>query len=476
MTARRVEYAAVAALAALAVALFFIAPTYPNYDSYYHLDWGRELLRGAKPTFEAYKAPTEHPLFLVLAGLLSLVGGDADRLLVLVAVVSQVLLVWAVYRLGETVFGRWPGAAAAVFTGSSFALLLYAARAYVDMPFLAVVLWAAALEARSPRRGAPVMALLMVAGLLRPEAWVLAGLYWLWCGPLSDRRSWRLELLALAAAAPVAWSLLDLWVTGDPLFSLHSTSDLADELHRNKGLRAVPGAFVTFLAGTVRAPVAALGAIGIWLALRGRPVVPRGPVVVPLTLFGAGAFTFLATSIAGLSTLPRYLTVPAVALALFAGYALLGFTQLPRGTALRRRWSRAAVGAAVLGAVFVALKAHSLTALTRELRFIRDTHDGLVAALHAPAVRHSLRCGALTFPTYRLVPDARWVLDAGRGRVGSRSAFRRRHGVAIFVLGRKALIRYGFAEGTSPTVNAPDPGYVRLTRRGLFAAYVACAG
>jgi hypothetical protein len=305
---------------------------------------------------------------------------------------------------------------------------------------------------------------------------VLAGLYWLWCGPLSDRRSWRLELLALAAAAPVAWSLLDLWVTGDPLFSLHSTSDLADELHRNKGLRAVPGAFVTFLAGTVRAPVAALGAIGIWLALRGRPVVPRGPVVVPLTLFGAGAFTFLATSIAGLSTLPRYLTVPAVALALFAGYALLGFTQLPRGTALRRRWSRAAVGAAVLGAVFVALKAHSLTALTRELRFIRDTHDGLVAALHAPAVRHSLRCGALTFPTYRLVPDARWVLDAGRGRVGSRSAFRRRHGVAIFVLGRKALIRYGFAEGTSPTVNAPDPGYVRLTRRGLFAAYVACAG
>jgi hypothetical protein len=51
---------------------------------------------------------------------------------------------------------------------------------------------------------------------------------------------------------------------------------------------------------------------------------------------------------------------------------------------------------------------------------------------------------------------------------------RRRHGVAIFVLGRKALTRYGFSEGTSPTVNAPDPGYVRLTRRGMFAAYVAC--
>jgi hypothetical protein len=280
--------------------------------------------------------------------------------------------------------------------------------------------------------------------------------------------------LALAAVAPVGWALMDLWVTGDPLFSLHSTSDLADELHRNKGLRAVPSAFVTFLAGTVRAPVAALGAIGIWLAVRGRPVVPRGPVVVPLALFGAGAFTFLATSVAGLSTLPRYLTVPAVALALFAGHALLGFTQLPPGSRLRRRWSQGAVGAAAVGVVFVALKAHSLGALTRELRFIRDTHDGLVSVLHAKPVRRSLRCGALTFPTYRLVPDARWVLDAGRSRVGSRSAVRRRHGVAIFVLGRKALTRYGFSEGTSPTVNAPDPGYVRLTRRGIFAAYVAC--
>ena len=86
--------------------------------------------------------------------------------------------------------------------GSSFAFLLYAARAYVDVPFLALVLWAAALEARAPRRGLPVMATLAVAGLLRPEAWVLAGAYWLWCG-------WRrLDLLALAAAAPLrgAWS------------------------------------------------------------------------------------------------------------------------------------------------------------------------------------------------------------------------------------------------------------------------------
>ena len=32
-----------------------------------------------------------------------------------------------------------------------------------------------------------------------------------------------------------------------------------------------------------------------------------------------------------------------------------------------------------------------------------------------------MRCGALTFPTYRLVPDARWMLDVPEGRVRSRA-------------------------------------------------------
>ena len=45
---------------------------------------------------------------------------------------------------------------------------------------------------------------------------------------------------------------------------------------------------------------------------------------VPLALFAAGVITFVGTGALGLSILPRYLTVPAVALCLFAGYALLG--------------------------------------------------------------------------------------------------------------------------------------------------------
>ena len=55
--------------------------------------------------------------------------------------------------------------------------------ANVDVPFLALVLAAATLEAARPRRGLPVLALLAVAGLLRPEAWLLWPPTSSGCGP-----------------------------------------------------------------------------------------------------------------------------------------------------------------------------------------------------------------------------------------------------------------------------------------------------
>src|SRR5688500_317466 len=40
---------------------FLVFPTYPNYDSYYSLLWGREVLDLRAPTFEGFRIPTEHP-------------------------------------------------------------------------------------------------------------------------------------------------------------------------------------------------------------------------------------------------------------------------------------------------------------------------------------------------------------------------------------------------------------------------------
>jgi 4-amino-4-deoxy-L-arabinose transferase-like glycosyltransferase len=487
MSARRTELVVVSALALVAVAFWALVPTYPNYDAYYHLVWGREIVDGHLPTFEAYQAPTQHPLYLVICAVLGLFGEHADRLLVLLTCLCHVAFTYAVYRLGTAMWDRKAGVMAALLAGSSFALLLYAARAYVDEPFLALVLWAAALEAersaartrvvfaptvgvdatrtagpgddsaaQADRGGRAVWILLILAGLLRPEAWVLGGGYWLWLSWRARRPLWA--AIALPLVAPLIWCAVDAIVTGDPLFSLHSTSDLADELNRTRSLSEVPGDFVSFLVDTARPPVALAALAGVAWAWHRREA---RAVHVALALFIAGTFTFFATSVAGLSVLPRYLTVPAVALCLPAGYLVTR--------------SRALLAVAVVaGLAFTVVRADAFDRLATELRFIRSTHDDLTTVLHTREVAQGRRCGAVTLPNYRLVPDTRWILDASQKQVGSRSAIDREYGVALLLVGEKLLRRYGFADGASPRTNAPPDGFLRGPIRGGFTAYLSC--
>src|SRR3954465_5120743 len=111
-------------------------------------------------------------------------------------------------------------------------------------------------------------------------------------------------------------------------------------------------------------------------------------MAVPLALAATGLLPCWGTGVAGLSILPRYLTVPAVALCVFAGYALLGFTTLPERN---RTWERLAIAAVVLGVAFVAIKAPILARLRDELTFVHTSHDDLVALLHTPAVQPGMR-------------------------------------------------------------------------------------
>jgi hypothetical protein len=470
-----VEPAAVA-LGVLAVVVLWLAvPTFPNYDAYYHLVWGRELLDGRAPSFEAYAAPTQHPLYIAVAAVVGLTGTGADRALVALTLLALVALTWATWRTGRALFGFWPGALAALFVGSSFAFLLYAVRAYVDVPFLALVLGAAAWELERGGRGRlGPMLLLVAAGLLRPEGWVLAGLYALWSLP---GRSWRRRaaFLALAATPPLLWAAVDLAVTGNPLHSLNATSELADELGRPRGLAEVPGSFVAFVTDVARPPVALAGVLGVALAAR---LLGWRRLVVPLALLVAGAVTFVGAGLAGLSILPRYLTVPVIALCLFAGYAVAGFTTLPEGHPWRTRWRNGAVGAVVVGAAFLVVQLPSFGRLGDELTFVQGIHRDLEALLAEPAVAQAAACGPLSFPNYRLVPDARWLRDAPAQEIVARSAFPRAErparGVAVFYVGEQPLDRYGFADGADRLANVPDAGFTPLARAGTLRAYVSC--
>ena len=118
----------------LAVVGFFTWVTYPNYDSYYALLWGDELLDGKLPSFEAYRAPTEHPLAVVFGAALSVLGQDADRVMVLFTLFSFVALVAGTYKLGRTAFTPFVGAIAAFLVLTRFDFPSLAVRALPRHP------------------------------------------------------------------------------------------------------------------------------------------------------------------------------------------------------------------------------------------------------------------------------------------------------------------------------------------------------
>ena len=84
------------------------------------------------------------------------------------------------YRLGRPRSRRSSGSIAAALLLTRFDFPFLAVRGYIDIPYMAMIVWAAALEAARPRRGTVrVRAARRCAGLLRPEAWMLAALYFL---------------------------------------------------------------------------------------------------------------------------------------------------------------------------------------------------------------------------------------------------------------------------------------------------------
>jgi hypothetical protein len=469
-----------AALSAGAVTGYFIYPTFPIYDSVYDLIWGRELLHGQALSFKAYRAPTEHPLAIVFGALLSLTGRHAERLMIAAAVASFLLLCWGLYRLSRIAFTPLVGALAVLLLVSRLNFDFLVARGYIDISYMAAIVWAAALEAERPRRGTPVFALLVVASLMRPEAWLLSGLYLLWCG---WHASWRRRLwfAALTAVGPVIWASVDAVVTGDPLFSLHSTSGLANELGRSEAVSQVPGSMVTALVRLDKLPILIGAVAGLALAIWLTPRRAR----MPLILLVAGLATFLGVGIAGLSVIDRYLLVPSVMLMVFAAVALGGWSMLTAGV-LRRAWIVAAAGLATFGVLYVG-GTLSISNAKTELGFRSDVHNALAVVLRNPNVRSALRCGPLSVPNHKLIPDARWILNRGPNGVIARSFARTRaaagdstlvrriqRGVALYPTGL-AVQRQALVDSTDdPLDQVPLPGFVRVDTTQYYGAYARC--
>lgn len=330
---------------------------------------------------------------------------------------------WAVYRLGALWFNRPTGAVAAVLLLTRVPILSYGVRAYVDVPYLLLVLGALIVETRRPRAGTPVLALLALAGLMRPEAWVFSGLYWLYLAlpgrvpaAWAARIGWppddgggqhagqaipagRLARLALLAlAAPLVWIGSDWLITGQPLWSLTNTRHTAQELGRETGIAKVPE-YIPRRIGEILGPAAlAGGAIGgilalLWLRRRALPGAIVGVVAV---------LVFAALSSVGLPINTRYAFLPATILCIFCAAALCGWTLLDRSDPRRRVWI--ALGALVLVALLALAPSqyrtdhHELRALARQ----QQIQDDLVALVDKGSI--GARCEPVGVPNHAPIP------------------------------------------------------------------------
>jgi len=427
------------------VVLLLLFPVgFPNYDTIYALVWGRELAHGMSPDVGSALPPTPHPLTELIGMVTTPLGDGAITVTMVIAYASLGLIGFFVYRLGAIWFDRWVGGVAAAIVLTRAPFLSNGLRAYIDLPYIALCLAALLVEAKRPRAGWPVLTLLALAGLLRPEAWLFAGVYWLWLTFELQRNdlsrvkrevsrpllsilgweiSWRDErpraelawLATLAVAGPVLWVLFDAITAGDPLYSWTGTKETVETLERQTG----PVDLILYgprrLGEVLQWPgmVGAVGGVVLGLAfLRRRSTL--GVAAAGLALL---AFAILACG--GLAILPRYTMLAAAVLAIFAALALLGWRLLERGDPWRRRWQLFAGLVALMFAVWLpnqwVLDSRVDTDLTNQARIEGDLSDLVDAGAFEPL------CGPIAVPNHRAVPRLAFGLDVRPTRIVSAS-------------------------------------------------------
>jgi hypothetical protein len=474
----RLTYA-LAALGALAVvAVFAVLQTYPNYDTYYTLLWGQELSGWRLPDYDVFRTPTPHPLSTAVAWAMAPFGTASDRILVLASLFGLLALYAVVFVFTERLLGRVVALLAVAVMLTRTDMQLLALRAMFDLPFYLLVFGAALLELRRPRCGWPVLLVLALAGLLRPEAWLLAGAYWVYLWPVTPRPAMVRHGL-LVAAAPLIWMAWDLIVTGEPLYSLTSTREVSGQFGRNRGLLEAITLIPQYSGGNDRIVTVGVGGMGLLLAV----FILRRRAALPLALGGLGVATFLIIAAAGLSVIPRYMTIPSLLLSLCVAVALGGWTLVQE-----RRARRVAIGVAVLSVLVVGWRAQyyvqDFTKLADQARFVEAQHTGLKRVLDAPrAVEALQRCTPITVPTHSAIPVIRYETGLPKEAIEASISQRRPPRAGVLLIGDTFNFEPSAARATNSNPsssarrrwsNKPLRGFERLGRSATWTVYARC--
>jgi hypothetical protein len=312
------------------------------------------------------------------------------------------MLAVGLFRLGQELFGVLAGVLAAAIILTRVPILSYGIRGYVDLPTAAFVVWAVVLEVRRPFRGAPVLILLGLAGLLRPEAWFYAAAYWLWLVTKAPDRSHIRQWTLLAVAAPAIWLLSDLVITGNPLHSLTGTHDLAAELNRRTGITQLPSVGPRRIGEILRLPELLAALVGLGFSLKWM----RDRARVPLVVLLLNGLAYTAFAIAHLPLLGRYLFVGACMLAVFAGAGAFGWLGLAPGHPGRRLWRPVGIAAIAAIAVFFPLQQVDRLNVMKDDIAARDRVQAeLKDLVQRPDVKPRLRaCSRVYVLSHRPIP------------------------------------------------------------------------
>jgi hypothetical protein len=377
-------------------------------------------------------------------------------------------LVWLACRLGAELFSVPVGLVTALVVLSRPALERDALLGYQDTAFAVVVVWAVLLEARRPRRGVPVLLLLALAGLMRPEAWALAGLYtlYLWRGASARERA---TYAGLTALAPVLWALGDWAVTGDPLHSLHGTADLAETVDRRRDPLTGPYWAAKYLGYTLREPMAIGIPIGLAFAWRH---ARRAGAWLPFVAAVAMLVVFLVSPLFGLPLIGRYVRTPAVLLAVYYGVAVFGWQLLTRDHPERRLWTILAGVAVLASVVYLPWHAKQLSGLENRLDYQGAYYRDLRSVGESPAVRAALdRCKIIGTADHRPIPHLRWWLQSDPGTVAPVAVEAGRR-ARIILLPRRTPRMRQFYRSQFPRVRAPA-GFVPVYRNASWRVLAA---
>jgi hypothetical protein len=474
---KQLVIALIIGLGAIVLAGFLIYSPRSTFDSQSALNWARDIWEGNLPNFGSYRAPTQHPLMLALGLLFQPAGDYGPQLMVLWSLIGYVALLIAAFRFGVLISGIFGGIVALGLLATRLDVAWLAGVGFLDPPYAALILWAAFLEARSPRRGGIVWVLLTMAGLLRPEAWLLTGMYMLWVGyPLEW--SGRLRVLCYAAIGPLIWFSIDFAVTGNPLYSMTTTSRNAGDLGRSRPLATLPYYTLYWTNSVLKIPLSTIAGLGVVLAVQQR----RRQLIIPAVLVATTWFSYLVIASGGLANVWRYILVAAIGLILFATYALTGWSLVDRGRRLRKWWAGGALLCVLVGVGWTATHLN-VSKIDSDIKQRRQVSDNFRSIMVQPAVLRARKCGPVSVPSQKLLPEAKWAFRLEPPQIIPRSDTSfpvQKQGVAIVINpsyeSRPDLNINEYAVDLSwVRLQIPPPGFKLIASNEFFLAYGRCA-